>query len=192
MSAQANVLGIAIPESKRFPLQDEGRKLEQPLRQTATNAGVFTRTSRIGPMVSGNELMVIAFMSSDATPALASSGLSTGAVAKIDRIAAGEEDETRPAEFAYRNARSIVETAYWKSESHLLNVPGLIPSPTVTTDDVGGIRLAWRAGSKQIRANFGATPETRSYLYFESATEHNVEELDVEHLAGRLSWLMAR
>ncbi len=112
-------------------------------------------------------------------------------IAEIDALTSGSEDEIPPTEFAYRRARSIVESAYGRITTRF-NVPEILPKPSATTDDVGGIRLAWRVAGKQIRANFGATPELRSYIYYESGLEHSVEHLDARHLAGRLAWLAER
>jgi hypothetical protein len=118
-------------------------------------------------------------------------------VREIDAVRAGSEDEVVPTDFAYMSARSVVESAYGQLPKTLKDLkrqylPLLIPSPLVTTDDVGGIRLLWRAGNRQVRANFGARPDLRSYLYFESGLEHDMEPLDAQHLAGRLAWLTGR
>ncbi len=109
-------------------------------------------------------------------------------LAGIDGLAAGVEGEVRPTDYAYTRARSFVESSYGQIR-RAENVPGLLPEVSITTDDLGGIRLAWRLGAKQVRANFGANGNLRSYLYFESALEHHVEALDVHHLAGGLDWL---
>ena len=118
------------------------------------------------------------------------------AIEEIDALRAGREDEIVPTEYAYKNARSIVESAYGEiynpSSKKRRGVPKIFPKPSVTTDDVGGIRLSWRTEAGQVRANFGATPERRSYVYFESGLEHDVEPLDPQHLAGRLTWLTGR
>ncbi len=113
---------------------------------------------------------------------------SSAVLSEIDALAAGTEDEVRPTEYAYTRARSYVESAYGQAKvpGHL---PEIVPQVSVTTDDVGGIRLAWRLGPKQLRANFGAAANLRSYLYFESALEHRAEDLDMQRLAGGLDWL---
>jgi hypothetical protein len=117
-------------------------------------------------------------------------------VEAIDALQAGNEDEVRPTEFAYKNARSTIESAYGEVDGSRAKkrrgVPAIFPKPLITTDDVGGIRLSWITENKQVRANFGARPELRSYVYFESGSEHDVEPLDPQHLAGRLAWLTAR
>jgi len=116
---------------------------------------------------------------------------SSAVVAEIDGLIAGREDETKPSEYAYGKARSLVEAAYGHIKLRE-SVPEIVPEALVTTDDVGGIRLAWRVGPKQVRANVGADANLRSYIYFESDTQHAVEQLDVRHLAGRLAWLTGR
>jgi hypothetical protein len=116
---------------------------------------------------------------------------SSAVLAEIDGLAAGVEDEVKPSDYAYTRARSLVESAYGQVKL-AGNVPEIVPQVSVTTDDVGGIRLAWRLGPKQIRANFGAAANLRSYLYFESVLEHYVKDLDVKHLAGGLDWLIKK
>ena len=113
---------------------------------------------------------------------------SPAVLAEIDGLAAGIEGEARPTDYAYTRARSFVESSYGQIR-RAENVPGILPEVSVTTDDLGGVRLAWRLGAKQVRANFGANENLRSYLYFESALEHHVEALDVQHLVGGLDWL---
>jgi hypothetical protein len=112
-------------------------------------------------------------------------------LAEIDTLAAGTEDEVRASEYAYSRARSTLESVYRQIRPPE-NVPQVVPEHSVTTDDLGGIRLAWRHGSRQIRINFGANATLRSYIYFESPLEHHVEDLDAHRLAGRLAWLTER
>lgn len=109
-------------------------------------------------------------------------------LAEIDALAGGTEDEVRPTEYAYAQARLMVESVY-RQIKPAWNVPQIVPEHSATTDDLGGVRLAWRLGPKQIRANFGAYANLRSYIYFESELEHDVEDLDAPHLAGRIAWL---
>lgn len=112
-------------------------------------------------------------------------------VAEIDQLRQGVEDEVIPSDFAYSNARQAVESGYGQFKSYAL-APKTVPRPFITTDDVGGIRMAWRSGKKQVLANFGARPDLKSYLYFESPVEHGSEVLDPRNLSGRLSWLTIR
>ncbi len=116
---------------------------------------------------------------------------SAAVVAEIDNLVAGREDEVKPSEYAYTRARSFVESAYGQVKLRE-NVPEVVPEASVTSDDMGGIRLAWRLGPKQVRANFGANDHLRSYIYFESNLEHHIEDLDVQRLAGGLDWLIKK
>jgi hypothetical protein len=123
---------------------------------------------------------------------------SSPVIGEIDALLAGREDEVVPTRYAYEIARSLIEAAYGEINSRRAKkrwgVPEIFPKALVTTDDVGGIRVSWRTDTGQVRANFGARPEPelRSYVYFESGLEHDVEPLDVQHLAGRLTWLTRR
>ena len=128
-----------------------------------------------------------------------STRLSEGVVTEIDALMAGREDETKPTQFAYSNARTVIESAYGRAFRQVkipLALPEPLPSPIATTDEVGGIRLLWREGTKQIRLNFGADADRRSYLYFEedsaNGMDHGVEALDPDRLAERLAWLMGK
>lgn len=109
-------------------------------------------------------------------------------VAEIDRLKAGVEDEVTPTDYAYEQARRTVEAAYAaiKPRRH---IPTTLMEPWATTDDVGGIRLLWDVGSRKLRANFGAGPGLRTYLYHESPSEHDAEPLNIRTLTGRLKWL---
>lgn len=110
-------------------------------------------------------------------------------VAEIDRLKAGvEEDEVTPTDYAYKQARRTVEAAYAAIKPHG-RIPTMLTEPWATTDDVGGIRLLWDLGSKKLRANFGAGPGLRTYLYHESLIEHDAEPLNVQTLTRRLKWL---
>lgn len=120
----------------------------------------------------------------------ASHRVADAVVGRIDGLAT-EEDEVKPTKFAYIRARSIVESAYGLIKGPR-SVPEIVPEASVTTDDVGGIRLAWRNGPRHVLANFGAEADLRSYIYFESPHEHQIEALDAQHLAGRLAWLTSR
>ena len=111
-------------------------------------------------------------------------------VAEIDGLMAPSEEEDVATEHAYRAARAVVESAYGRLWSEKKTLVPNIPPPVVMTDDRGGVKLAWRQGAKHVRVNFGAGPEMRSYLYFESPTEHNVEDLQPSNLSRRLDWLL--
>jgi hypothetical protein len=117
-------------------------------------------------------------------------------VGDIDALIAGKEDETKPTEFAYANARRVVESAYGKAFGKAKMPRGIFPKPLVTTDDAGGIRLLWHEGARQIRLNFGASDSRKTYLYFQveaqHGIDHGVEPLDEDNLATRLAWLTGK
>jgi hypothetical protein len=124
--------------------------------------------------------------------------LSEAVINEIDALMVGREDEAKPTEFAYSNARNLIESAYGKAFRQVKvpwSVQEVLPNPAATTDDMGGIRLLWHEGTKQIRLNFGANENRRSYLYFEEdlrqqGINHGVQPLDPDHLAERFAWLM--
>jgi hypothetical protein len=126
--------------------------------------------------------------------------LSEAVISEIDALMVGREDEAKPTAFAYSNARNLIESAYGKAFGHVKvpwSVQEVLPNPAATTDDMGGIRLLWHEGTKEIRLNFGADENRRSYLYFEEdlrqqGNNHGVEALDSDHLAKRFAWLMGK
>jgi len=104
------------------------------------------------------------------------------------------ENEIPPTSFAYLKCHAVVGAAYglMGSGRNVISSISSIPRPIIVTDDLGGIRLAWRKGDKTVRANFGATGDHQSYAYFESDTEHGVTSLDGASLSDRLTWLVKR
>jgi hypothetical protein len=90
-----------------------------------------------------------------------------------------EGDWVTPTQFAYEQALKVLNTCVD------------LPVAFMTTDGEGGVRLAWRRGKMQVRANFGGRPELKTYMYYESPDEHGVEDLQASSLAKRLSWLNA-
>ena len=88
------------------------------------------------------------------------------------------EDWDTPTDFAYSFATHIAEQFKVR-----------IPIPFLATDDRGGIRMIWRMGGKQVIANFGATPEARSYIYSESDAEYGTEDLTYGNLSNRIRWI---
>jgi hypothetical protein len=110
----------------------------------------------------------------------------------IDKLMAPDEDSGDPAatEHAYRNTRAIVESAYGLllTKNAALTVAGIIP--VVTTDDRGGVRISWQHGDRHVRTNFAAAEGLRSYLYFESPAEHDVQAVQPYTLSDRLLWLL--
>lgn len=131
----------------------------------------------------------------DIQPVSPFAGWSRSIVAAIDALLSRDEDEVAPTPYAYEKARSIVESAYAEINKARgqkpRGVPEIFPRPLVTTDDVGGIRLSWRAGSKHLTVNFGATAQRKSYVYFETNADHGVHELQANALAAKLGWLVA-
>jgi hypothetical protein len=118
--------------------------------------------------------------------------VSSQIIAEIDQMKAGaEDDETIPTDFAYQNAHAIIQSAYAQADPGR-TVPRFNPIPWATTDDVGGIRVLWDFSGRKLRANFGASPALKTYLYFESARESDSEALNAESLSRRLKWLTER
>lgn len=112
-------------------------------------------------------------------------------LSSIDGLMTVRESEDVPATaYAYRAARSVVESAYGLLQSGKRKLAPSIPAPIVVTDDRGGVKLAWEHGAKHVRVRFGANPELRSYLYFESQAGHDVEDLQPSTLKRRLDWLL--
>jgi hypothetical protein len=167
------------------PLQ---AKAQQIVKQTTATAGPkFAVALFRSPIPQSPQAAMI---EQQAGPRSAQLEAASAVVARIDDLAVAE-DEVKPSEYAYARARSIVESAYGQIRAPR-NVPEVVPEALATTDEMGGIRLAWRLGTRQIRANFGGSPERRSYIYFESSAQHGIDELDATHLSGRLAWLTER
>jgi hypothetical protein len=101
-----------------------------------------------------------------------------------------EEDAGVPTGYALRNAIEILPSAYTVARLRGPEEYNSIPPATLATDEVGGLRLYWQVGRRQIRVNFGASPDRRSYVYFQDRERHGVDPLDAEALAERLQWLM--
>jgi hypothetical protein len=119
--------------------------------------------------------------SRDATPNPLSSVL-----ASVDQLIADPDNDERATEHAYQSARAVLEAAYGRLATKQTN----LPAPIVTTDDIGGVRVSWQLGERHVRTSFGATPDQNSYLYFESATEHAVDQLQPTALFTRLEWMI--
>jgi hypothetical protein len=108
-----------------------------------------------------------------------------------DLMAPNENDGETPAtEHAYQSARAVVESAYGLLLAGKGPKPNLLPAPIVTTDERGGVKLSWQRGDRHVRTNFAAADAFRSYLYFESPTEHDVQALQPAVLSSRLDWLL--
>jgi hypothetical protein len=110
----------------------------------------------------------------------------------IDGLMSLHEDDGDPiaTNHAYQSARAVVESAYGRfftcKEPHAKQ----LPTPIVTTDERGGVRLSWQSGERHVRTSFAAAENLRSYLYFESPTEHDVEGLQPYTLSKRLHWML--
>lgn len=123
----------------------------------------------------------------------------------IDKLMSPNEDDGDPAatEHAYQSARAVVESAYGRLFAGIGAQARRFPRhqieafaplnririPVVTTDEHGGIRLSWQHEGRHVRANFAAAEGLRSYLYFESPAEHDVEALQPDTLSNRLDWM---
>jgi hypothetical protein len=109
----------------------------------------------------------------------------------IDGLMSPNENDGDPAatEHAYKSARAIVESAYGRLAEKEQQAKKL-PVPIVTTDERGGVRLSWQRGDRHVRTRFAAEEGLRSYLYFESPEEHDVEALQPDILSGRLDWML--
>jgi hypothetical protein len=168
---------------------DDERQSQRELSQPPMDSEILRRARSF---LSNPDQVSTAMMSQQET---IGSGLfldsSSAVLSELDGLAAGSEDEIKPTDFAYTRARSLVESVYGRIsvEKRLLQ---MAPEASITSDDQGGIRIAWTRGEKQLRANFGARENLKSYLYFESPVEHDVEELDMHHLVGRLAWLIKK
>jgi hypothetical protein len=124
----------------------------------------------------------------------------------IDKLMLPNEDDGDPpaSEHAYQSARAVVESAYGRLFAiaaqtgrlrHRVEAFAALSRtriPVVTTDEQGGIRLSWQHERRHVRANFAAAEGLRSYLYFESPAEHNIEVLQPDTLSQRLDWMLKR
>lgn len=110
----------------------------------------------------------------------------------IDKLMSPNEDDGDPAatEHAYRSARAVVESAYGRLLASKEPQVKRLPLPLATTDERGGVRLAWQFGDRHVRTSFGAAENLRSYLYFESPMEHDAEALQPSVLSARLDWML--
>ncbi len=124
----------------------------------------------------------------------------------IDKLMSPNEDDGDPpaTEHAYQSARAVVESAYGRLFAAIDAQPRRVPRhrieafdqlnrtriPIVTTDEHGGIRLSWQHEGRHVRANFAAAEGLRSYLYFESPAEHDIEALQPDTLSHRLDWML--
>jgi hypothetical protein len=110
----------------------------------------------------------------------------------IDALMSPSEDEgDRVAtEHAYQSARAVVESAYGLLLAKEEPQAKKLPAPVLTTDERGGIRVSWQHSDRYVRTSFASAEGVRSYLYFESPEEHDVEPLQPAVLSRRLDWML--
>jgi len=110
----------------------------------------------------------------------------------IDKLMSPNADDGDPpaTEHAYQFARAVVESAYGQFLAVKETQARKLSPPIVTSDERGGVRLSWQRGDKHVRTSFGAAQDVRSYLYFQSPTDHDVEPLKPSNLFARLDWLL--
>ena len=110
----------------------------------------------------------------------------------IDKLLSPNEDDGDPAatEYAYQSARAVIESAYGRLLAGEESRAKKLPVPIVTTDERGGVRLSWQRDDRHVRTSFAAAEGLRSYLYFESPAEHDVEPLQPSALSARLDWML--
>jgi hypothetical protein len=120
----------------------------------------------------------------------------------IDGLMSPNEDDGDPiaTNHAYQSARAVVESAYGRLFAKIERLPrhriqtlyslSQTRIPIVTTDERGGVRLSWQNGDRHVRTSFAAAEGLRSYLYFESPAEHDIEGLQPDTLSNRLYWML--
>jgi hypothetical protein len=103
------------------------------------------------------------------------------------------ENWEAPTGYALLNVIKIAPRSYYSVLTNHPDQYDLIPVPTLSTDESGGIRVRWMvngATPRQLRVNFGSKSQRRSYIYYESGTEHGIRDLDVANLSERIHWLL--
>lgn len=197
MSAQHNPFGQMWRGSAQasLPEPEETRKQQSPLQQLVSESDI----SMLGPVsIFEQNPQLIEFYEFTYVPlrysasTIPSSPFTSGVevVSMIDNLSS--ENEVPPTKYAYLQCRAIVGAAYGLLVPRHKTILSLsnIPKPIAITDDLGGIRIAWRNGNKTVRANFGADENLQSYIYFESGQERQVRPLYAASLSDRLNWLI--
>lgn len=101
------------------------------------------------------------------------------------------EDETPATEHAVMSAvRALSEALTLLKLSSLREFLDAV-NPYLGTDDIGGIRVAWRRGHKGVRLNFGATEKNRTYLYYEDSSSHGITDITGNTVSEKLHWLLS-
>jgi hypothetical protein len=106
-------------------------------------------------------------------------------VKKFQNLAVSDDVEVPPTGYAQFVATQTVPAVY-----ELLTRSSALPEPAMGTDDSGAIMVSWSRADKYVAANFGANPETRSFIYFEQGTERASTSLTENNLLDRLRWLL--
>ncbi len=98
-----------------------------------------------------------------------------------------EEDDpdfVKPTKASFDLAKGLVEGAYTEITQD-------IPSPKVIADEVGGIRLRWVKGEKEIRLSCHRDSALQSYIYHQKGEVHGlVYDVTPEKLIYWLRWLI--
>ncbi len=104
-----------------------------------------------------------------------------------------EDDWPLPTPHAKSSAIRVVPQAYHLMRTGHADEYARLPIPFVSTDDTGGLRIRWKfqadADTRELRVNFGSTPTRRTYIYYQSGTQHGTTELNAQQLSERLHWL---
>jgi hypothetical protein len=60
----------------------------------------------------------------------------------------------------------------------------------MVTDEIGSVMIAWRTPTKLVVANFGATPDKKSFIYSSQQGQQAVSaSMNEVNLRARLQWL---
>jgi hypothetical protein len=200
MAAQHNPWGTVEdqrPASRTSPRRGERQNYRQPTPSKKAHSSVFPHLQMLDDALTElrfNPFAAFLDAFRDEAPAIAGTeaDLLPTILASIDRLISPDaNDGDLPAtEYAYQSARAVVESAYGRLRDSGKHRATNLPAPIVTTDDIGGVKLSWQRGDRHVRTSFAASQGMRSYLYFESAAEHAVEDLQPSALSSRLEWIL--
>lgn len=105
----------------------------------------------------------------------------------VDLLEGSGEDEygeVGPTQHAFKSAYRLIDSA---EKQIVANTTG---SPCV--DSLGGIRVTWKLGDREVRLICPATNNDAVYLYHQSEAEHLVSrEVTAKLLADKLLWLLS-
>jgi hypothetical protein len=125
-------------------------------------------------------------------PLVASSTASSGRVTTRDYVITlnrieelrGEDDEDdRPSEYAYNIALGLLRAAVQELDADF-------PRASVSVGPWRGLRITWSCGSREIRLICGGAPTNRTYIYYESAGGHAIDNASGRRLADHLRWML--